>query len=261
MAAVVQPRRQRGVRAGPALIDDHVARHFAGGARPAMARHHVQRQVDTRRDARAGDQVAVFDEDAIVLNAGGGVDAGQLFQAGVVRGAFALPGEARGGGEQRARADGHQREAVGGVPDGQPVHDGARVEVFQPGVLAHHAGDDDQCVGRQRGRQGLDMRQMQPGNTAFDVAGGAAEVLFERARAKLVGDAERFRRARQVQQDDTLRQHEVHRDHARLLRWAMSPARRRRGRCGQSAPAGPIRCDPGFRPACSACRTGSAWQR
>ncbi|KAG1183825.1 hypothetical protein G6F35_015247 [Rhizopus arrhizus] len=91
MAAVLQPRRQRGIRAGAALIDHHVARHLAGDARPAVARHHVQRQVDAGRDAGAADQVAVLDEDPVVVHAGGRVDVRQLRQAGVVGGAVALP--------------------------------------------------------------------------------------------------------------------------------------------------------------------------
>ncbi|MNI57700.1 hypothetical protein D3C73_1127780 [compost metagenome] len=152
VAAVFQPRRQRGVRARATLVDDHVARHLAGHARPAMARHHMQRQVDARRNAGAADQVAVFDEDAVIVHARTGVDVRQLRQAGMMRGAVALAGQSGGGGEQRARAHRHQRELVRGVAQGQPVDDGVRIRRVQARVLAHHARNNDKRVGGQGGR-------------------------------------------------------------------------------------------------------------
>ncbi|KAG1397101.1 hypothetical protein G6F59_013701 [Rhizopus arrhizus] len=118
MAAVLQPRRQRGIRAGAALIDHHVARHLAGDARPAVARHHVQRQVDAGRDAAAAGAVAVDD------HAPGIGHSAELFQVGarapVRRGPVALQ-QARRPLQHRARAD-------AGDPFGAGAHTCNRVQ-------------------------------------------------------------------------------------------------------------------------------------
>ena len=91
-------------RAGAALVDQHFTGDLAGDARAAVARHHVQREIDARRDARAADQRAVLDEDAVVEDPRAGIQRRQLRQAAVVGGAFAPVRETGGGGEQRAGA-------------------------------------------------------------------------------------------------------------------------------------------------------------
>ena len=103
--------------------DDHPAGDLVGHLRTQLPAHQMQAGVDTCGGARAGDQVAVVDEQHVSVHPSGGVGGGQVVGMHPVRGTRPAVEQARGTGQERART--HRQDGRAGF-DG-PSHRSQRL--------------------------------------------------------------------------------------------------------------------------------------
>ncbi len=98
--------------------DHHPACDLVGDLAAQFATDEMQAGVDARRGARAGDQVAVVDEQHVAVDPGGREPASQLVGVHPVRRAGSPVQQPRLARHERARADGEDdRAGVGGGPN------------------------------------------------------------------------------------------------------------------------------------------------
>jgi len=104
--AVQEPGRELRVVAGPPEVEHEQARHLDGHQRSRQLRDQVQRQVHAGRDAGAGEDVPIADEDPVLHDLEPRELAGEPVRERVVGGAGVVLEQSALGGQEGARADG-----------------------------------------------------------------------------------------------------------------------------------------------------------
>ncbi len=104
------PRGQRRVRSRSPEVNHEFSRHGRCDSMPVLTPDEVQREIDAGGDARAREDPAILDEDAIGVDAGLRFDVAQLFHMIVVSSAFLSAQQPRMPGNHASSTDAHERE-------------------------------------------------------------------------------------------------------------------------------------------------------